>query len=193
VKTQSNEAARRDQREVGRASLSASQSKDRSFWRSSNQCCCPVLQSIFQCRYQCSSLFGDCWVSARVDKTASWSADTTKRLPIQTWCFCNRRIQVLRRLPLSLHLARFSVVQSKGVSNVFFANSCSSVSRSQAQTQRFDVRQMSAHEGRRWVSLCSSVQLGRGDNQGIQPFLHSSLARHSKALPFAVAGVVVQD
>jgi hypothetical protein len=47
---------------------------------------------------------------------------------------------------------------------------------------------------KQWVSLCSSVQLGHGDIQGIQPLLHYSLAAcHPNALPFVVAGEVVQD
>jgi hypothetical protein len=126
-------------------------------------------------------------VSARVDKTASCSAVITKRLPIQT----------------SVLLPPQNTAHTKGAT---VATSCQVFCCPEQRRipcvlcqllfiglQRM-FRQMPAHEGRRWVSRCYSVHLGRGDGQGIQTFLHSSLAaRHSNALPFVVVGEVVQD
>jgi len=122
-------------------------------------------------------------VSAKVVKTASCSAVIMKRLPIQT--------SVL----LTAHTKGATVAAS---CQVFCCPEQRRIPCVLCQLLFIGLRRMfrqtPAHEGRRWVSRCSSVHLGRGDGQGIQPLLHSSLAaRHSNALPFVVVGEVVQD
>jgi hypothetical protein len=131
-------------------------------------------------------------VSARVDNTAFCSADITKRLPTQT---------SVPLPPLNTGLTKGAAVATSY--QVF----CRPEQRPipcvlcqllfvglKPRPRCWMSRQVSPLEDRRWVSLCSSVQLGHGDIQGIQPFLHSFLAAHrSNALPFVVAGEVVQD
>jgi hypothetical protein len=151
-----------------------------------------MLRSIAQSRYQCSSPFEECLVSARVDNTASCSADITKRVPTRTSVILpplntgpTKEAIVATSCQVSCCLEQVPI--SCVLCHLFFVGL---LPRPKDRVSR----QVPRLEVRRWVSLCSSIQLGHGGIQGIQPFLHSFLAaHHSNALPFVVAGEVVQD
>lgn len=138
------------------------------------------------------SPFEECLVSARVDNTASCSADITKRVPTRTSVLLPPlNTGPTKEAIVATSCQVFCCPEQTPIScvlcHLFF------VGHLPRPKDRLS-RQVSRLEDRQCVSLCSLVQLRHGDIQDIQPFLHSSLAaHHSNALPFVVAGEVVQD